>query len=189
MVKTGRKIEGMGKMKLKAGYVERRVYGRDRRGAMYIILTPDGHVWPREGAEEKHPECFEPEQKCPFQKDDWIRGPLWRNGQSVKTFLRVFDPTFSDQDISALDGKGGLYLIRKIDAELIECSPSRPKGPPVVGSYVQHVRYSDCIRGIVTEIFGYNRPAPFHVRWMDDTWNWYAKNELIHIASPDNYEQ
>ena len=49
--------------KLVGGYVERRVYGRDQKGAMYIIITPDGHVWPREGAEQKHPECFVSEPK------------------------------------------------------------------------------------------------------------------------------
>ena len=55
-------------MKLKAGYVERRTYERHKTGPVYIILTPDGHVWPREGAEEKHPECFEYE----FQVGDWV---------------------------------------------------------------------------------------------------------------------
>jgi len=49
-------------MKLKPDYTECYAYIPDtppgHRGCFHIILTPDGHVWPREGAEEKHPECF-----------------------------------------------------------------------------------------------------------------------------------
>ena len=59
-------------MKLKPDYTECHMHIPDtpayRGGPFLVILTPDGHVWPREGAEEKHPECF----KYTFRVGDWV---------------------------------------------------------------------------------------------------------------------
>lgn len=141
------------------------------------VLMPNDEVVPYHEAPD---ECFAPEPKLPeFRKGDWIRGPIWRDGKPVKTFLRVLDPAYSVQDISTVNGYGGIYLIRRVDAELIEHSPSRPTGPPVVGSTV-----------VVTGGIGrVDKIEPWrfefvHVCWPNGNDFWYKASELIHLCSP-----
>lgn len=105
--------------KLAEGYAEYRVYSRNQRGRpMHIILTPDGHVWPRERAEEKHPECFESGQTlqvgCPVSV---IGRPILPDGYGLVCYINTLHPfpiTIRYQD-------GSVEAFHRDQLRLLEC--------------------------------------------------------------------
>lgn len=110
--------------KLVDGYIECCLYIPDtpcsRGGRFHIILTPDGHVWLREGVEEKHPECFIPEPK----KGAFVRVLLFQP-TAHKEFLCVVDPDYSSHYILVVDGRGKEWVVSRNNVELISVPENR----------------------------------------------------------------
>lgn len=182
----------MSERKLAEDYIECCAYIPDtpcgRGGRFYVIITPDGHIWPREGAEEKHPECFAPEPKLPeFRKGDLLR--VWIYGYRRFVIMSGYSETTGWLQVECADGKIRSVNPTNAQAELID-RPSTSSGPIRVGSYVSYSSITlakDEIRGIVTGIG--DNDSGFYVIWQDGIQGWYRVWQLTHIASPDNHEQ
>lgn len=119
-----------------------------------------------------------------FRKGDLIRVELPHKSQTE--YLLVISPHADLPNyIQAQDGNYATYILDPKLATLVERS-STPTGPIRVGSYVKHTR---CEHWGVVNLVRTDKLRPFRVRWEDGVYTFHAKDELIHIASPDNHEQ
>lgn len=110
-------------MKLKPDYTECHMHIPDtpayRGGPFLVILTPDGHVWRRSGAEQKHPECFEPEQldQSKLHRGDWLK---WKVGSNFYKYVRFLNP--GGKNIAIVeDGGSGTWAVPIEYLTLMQC--------------------------------------------------------------------
>lgn len=137
------------------------------------------HRCPTQGKSPSEP----PTTPGEFREGDWVRG-LTFDPTERKEFYRVTHPHNSPQTIGVVDGKGKSWVIAKSNAELIHRCPSKPLGPPVVGSCVagpwgpllrviQTIGLPDSVTGLTTFWFTDDDDPQVHLL-----------DELIHIAAP-----
>lgn len=186
---------------LRKRYKRVQEYGRDAR--TFIVESGPDYVAGRtrdcwvEGVDPVPDKCHIPEPAPPamplptgrqvpstqvFRKGDMIRHLLFRPA-GRREFLQVTNPDVSPESMTAVDGDGKPWrCIDKAKAELICRCPSRPTGPPVVGSCVritgpQHVQHGQL--HIVSGL-----PRGTHITTHEGGSYWFSPDQVEHIAAP-----
>lgn len=136
-----------------------------------------------EGIDEvpDHVYAPEPEQQ-EFREGDLLR--VTRSSGNMEFALFDKPSSVISGHVIVRDASGVPLSLLRSQVERVHRSPSPPKGPPVVGSYVGLANGEK--RGVIDREDADAPIAVLHAYWSDGTMGWHTRDELIHLCRSED---